>query len=222
MAKLINDGIWLSNGSPVARSGDAALVLDRDGVLVREVNYLSRPQDVQLECGAAELIQWAHERDLAVVVVTNQSGVARGFFDWNAFEAVDREITHQLAERGVAIDLTIACPFHPNFTPDYNEAHSRWRKPGPAMIELAADLLGFSKNASWMIGDKKSDVGAARNAGLAGAVHVLTGHGSKERENTIAMEEEGFRVVAAQDLDDALIHLREIFAATGLNKRKMT
>ena len=204
-------GIWISSTTPLAQRGGAALLLDRDGVLVREAHYLARPQDVYLERGAVELIQWAHGRGMAVATITNQSGIARGLFDWNAFEAVEREIARQLAERGVSLDLTVACPFHPEHTEGYSEAHARWRKPGPAMIELAAERLGFDAQMSWMIGDTASDIGAARNAGLMGAIHVLTGHGDKERAGALALATERFRVLAARDLDEALALFHELF-----------
>lgn len=213
-------GIWISNAAPLAQRGGAALLLDRDGVLVREAHYLARPQDVHLERGAVELIRWVHGRGMTVATITNQSGIARGLFDWNAFEAVEHEIARRFAEQGVSLDLTIACPFHPEHTQGYGEAHARWRKPGPAMIELAAERLGFDAQMSWMIGDTASDVGAARNAGLAGAIHVLTGHGAKERERALSLATDNFRVLAARDLDDALMHLRTLFPHTETSPHK--
>ncbi|MCE9649660.1 MAG: HAD-IIIA family hydrolase [Parvibaculum sp.] len=219
MPLLDGNGIWISNEAP-ATHGGAALILDRDGVLVREAHYLSRAEDTHLEQGAVELIRWAHEHDMAVATVTNQSGIARGLFGWEAFESVEREISRRLAEQGVAIDLTIACPFHPEYTQDYGQTHARWRKPGAAMIELAASLLGFDPKASWMIGDKASDIGAARNAGLAGAILVLTGHGLKEREDAFALEAADFPVSEARDLGEALVHLRGIFPASNASRRK--
>lgn len=216
----IENGVWVSTDAPAYRGDGPALLLDRDGVLVREAHYLARPQDVHLERGAAELIAWAHERGMAVATVTNQSGIARGLFGWSAFEAVEREIGRQLAERGVAIDLTVACPFHPEHTPGYDDTHDRWRKPGSAMIELAADMLGFEPRSSWMIGDTVGDMRAARNAGLAGAIHVLTGHGARERTEALEVATKEFRILAARDLDEALILLRALFPAGDATFRK--
>src|SRR3546814_14073053 len=129
-------GIWISNAAPLAQRGGAALLLDRDGVLVRETHYLARPQDVHLERGAVELIRWVHGRGMTVATITNPSGIARGLFDWNAFEAVEHEIARQLAEQGVSLDLTIACPFHPEHTQHYGQAQARLLTPGPAILEL--------------------------------------------------------------------------------------
>jgi len=204
---LLQNGIWISDLAP-ARHGGPALFLDRDGVIVREVNYLSRPEDVALETGIVELIAWAHGRGIAVAAITNQSGIARGRFGWAEYEAVEAEVARQLAERGVALDIVVACAFHEDHTEGFAEEHARWRKPGPAMLELAAEKLGRDLEASIMIGDKASDVEAARNAGLAEAIHVLTGHGEKERAAALKLARPGFTVHAAADLAEALSLLK--------------
>lgn len=200
---LLTNGIWLSTETPPRHGGTAALVLDRDGVLIEEVDYISRPEDVRLEAGAVDLLVWARARKFSIVTVTNQSGIARGRFGWSNFEAVERELARQLAMHGLALDLTLACPFHPDHTPGYGPSEAHWRKPGAGMIELAATMLGFDPPQSWMIGDKASDVGAARNAALAGAVHVLSGHGREERDEALKYAEAGFRVFTARDLAEA-------------------
>lgn len=201
---LLTNGIWLSTETPPRREGAAALVLDRDGVLIEEVSYISQPEDVRLEAGAVDLLAWACRQKLSVVTVTNQSGIARGCFGWRDFEAVERELARQLAMHGLALDLTLACPFHPDHTPGYGPNEAHWRKPGHWMIELAAEMVGFDPAKSWMVGDKASDVGAARHAKLAGAVHVLSGHGREERAEALKHADGGFRVLAACDLADAL------------------
>lgn len=208
---LLPNSIWISDDTPQKGAPRAALFLDRDGVVVKDVHYLSRVEDVVLERGAPELIRWAHEAGLAVVVVTNQSGVARGLFDWTAFEAVEAEISRLLAAQGVGLDLVIACAFHQDHTLGFGDEHARWRKPGPAMIELGAKMLGLDLSASWMVGDRASDTGAARGAGLAGSVHVSTGHGAAERAEAVAFGAEGFRVVTAADPLEALQILRDAF-----------
>lgn len=205
---MLADGLWISTDTPTRRDGAPALFLDRDGVIVKEVHYLADPRDVALETGAAELIAWAHARGLAVATITNQAGIARGRFGWSDFEAVEAEIARRLALAGVAIDLTVACAFHPEHTPGYDATHAGWRKPGPRMIELAAEKLGVARARSMMIGDKASDIEAARNAGLAGAVHVLTGHGADERAAAVALARPGFAVLATADPAEALALLK--------------
>ena len=191
--------------------GRPALFLDRDGVVVVERNYLAKPEEVALEKGASELMLWAHEKDLALVCPTNQAGMARGRISLDELEAVEMEITRQLGSKGVRFDLVIACPYHPDFTPGYGKEQAQWRKPGPAMLTLAEKMMEIDLAASWLVGDKASDIEAARAAGLKGAVHVLTGHGKSHREDAIALSNENFDVLAADDLQETLRLLQSRF-----------
>lgn len=211
---LLENGIWISNDTPLQSVSGAALFLDRDGVVVKEMNYLARIEDVSLEHGIVELLTWAREMGLSIIIVTNQSGIARGLFDWVTFEAVQTEMTRQLAVQGVSIDLTIACPFHDEFTRGYGPAQARWRKPGPAMLELGSAMTASDGRKSWMIGDRAGDMAAARNASLAGAIHVATSHGQGERAAALALADEKFRVIGVEHPMDALQSLREIFSNT--------
>ena len=213
LGRLTDDGIWVS-GTP--KKGDRptpGLLLDRDGVLVEEVHYLHRREDVRLAPGAASLLRWARERDLPVAVATNQAGIARGLFGWDEFLAVEDEIARQLAAEGVALDLTLACPFHPDHTRDWSKAHAYWRKPGPGMLLQAGQMLNLDLPKSWMVGDNESDIAAAKAAGLAGAVHVLTGHGAAFRDGARALGNAGFAVLCADGLPDALDLLRHRLGA---------
>lgn len=210
---LLENGIWISTDAPVQGKSGPALFLDRDGVIVKEAHYLSRIEDVALERGAVDLLGWAKAGNMATIVCTNQSGIARGLFGWAAFEAVDREINRQLAAHGVGIDLTLACAFHKDHTPDFGPAEARWRKPGPAMLEYGVAMMGVDATKSWMVGDRVSDIGAARNAGLAGAIHVATGHGATERDEALAMADEYFQVMGATDPLEALQTLRGLFTS---------
>jgi D-glycero-D-manno-heptose 1,7-bisphosphate phosphatase len=211
----ITDGrIWLS---PVAADGPVqprpALFLDRDGVLVEEVNYLHRVADVRLQPGAAELVRWANGLAIPVVVVTNQSGIDRGMFGWPEFEAVQQEIAGRLAAEGAKLDMTLACPYHPAHTPDWGQRHAYWRKPGSGLLDFAAKRLNLLQNSSWMVGDNESDVAAAKAAGLAGAVHVLTGHGVSFREAALSMKGPEFAVLPADNLEKVLPLLQSRFVA---------
>jgi D-glycero-D-manno-heptose 1,7-bisphosphate phosphatase len=186
--------------APVARAG---LFLDRDGVVVEEVNYLRRRQDVRLERGAAALVRWANEKAIPVMVTTNQAGIARGLFDWATYQGVEGEIHAQLGAGNAHIDLTLACPFHPDFTPGYGESHAHWRKPGAGMLHLAADRLNVDLSASWFIGDKLSDIQAAKAAGLPGAILVLTGYGAECRDEVLPIADAGFSVEVLPTLEAA-------------------
>ena len=119
-----------------------AVFLDRDGTLVEEVPYLHDPGRVVLLGGVAALGRLA-EAGYALVVVTNQAGVARGLYDEAAVEAVHRRLAELLAGAGVRLDAVLHCPHHPDGTvPGYAGA-CRCRKPGPGMLEAAAERLGL-------------------------------------------------------------------------------
>jgi D-glycero-D-manno-heptose 1,7-bisphosphate phosphatase len=162
--------------------GRPALFLDRDGVIVEEVNYLSRPEDVRLIDGAARIIAEANRKDIPVIVVTNQSGIARGFFGWAEFAMVQQKMLDDLAAMGASVDGVFACPHHKSGKAPFNINNHPARKPNPGMLLLAAETFGIDLSRSWIVGDKAGDLGAGRNAGIAGGVHVLTGHGNDDGE----------------------------------------
>ena len=214
MGEITSAGVWISETIQETRGTRAALFLDRDGVLVKETHYLSRTEDVALEDGACALLAWAREQGLAAVVVTNQAGIARNYFGWTEFEAVQSEIARQLAAQGCAVDLVLACPFHPEHTPGYAAQQAHWRKPGPGMLLHAASILAVDLSASWMIGDNDTDIGAARNAGLAGAIHVMTGHGAETRGAALALADASFTVISVLGLVEAKEILAQKFQPT--------
>jgi D-glycero-D-manno-heptose 1,7-bisphosphate phosphatase len=153
--------------------GRPAVFLDRDGTLVEEVPYLHEPARVVLQPGVGALRRLAAAGH-ALVVVTNQAGVARGLYDEAAVEAVHRRLAELLAGVGVRLDAVLHCPHHPDGTvPGYARA-CRCRKPGPGMLEAAAGRLGLDLAASWLIGNHPADVGAARAAGVR-PLFVTTG-----------------------------------------------
>jgi D-glycero-D-manno-heptose 1,7-bisphosphate phosphatase len=147
--------------------------LDRDGTLVEEVPYLHDPGRVVLLDGVAGLGELA-AAGYALVVVTNQAGVARGLYDEAAVEAVHRRMADLVAAAGVRLDAVLHCPHHPEGTvPGYAHA-CRCRKPGPGMLEAAAERLGLDLPASWLVGNHPADVGAAVAAGVR-PLFVTTG-----------------------------------------------
>jgi D-glycero-D-manno-heptose 1,7-bisphosphate phosphatase len=150
-----------------------AVFLDRDGTLVEEVPYLHDPGRVVLAGGVAAL-GGLTAAGYALVVVTNQAGVARGMYDEAAVEAVHRRMAELLAAAGVRLDAVLHCPHHPEGTvPGYARA-CRCRKPGPGMLEAAAERLGLDLPASWLVGNHPADVGAAVAAGVR-PLFVTTG-----------------------------------------------
>jgi D-glycero-D-manno-heptose 1,7-bisphosphate phosphatase len=156
------------------RADRPAVFLDRDGTLVEEVAYLHDPGRVVLLPGAGSALRRLAAAGYALVVVTNQAGVARGLYDEAAVEAVHRRLGELLAAAGVRLDAVLHCPHHPDGTvPGYARA-CRCRKPGPGMLEAAAERLGLDLDASWLIGNHPADVGAALAAGVR-PLFVTTG-----------------------------------------------
>ena len=199
---LDSDGIWCEVLPGVHRGGPA-LFLDRDGVVVEDVGYLSRTEEVALIPGAAEVIAIANARGLTVIIVTNQAGIGRGYYGWRDFAAVQEAILGALAAAGARIDAIFACGHHPAGNPPYAHPNHPARKPNPGMLLRAAEALGLDLGRSWLIGDKAVDIEAARAAGLAGAVHVLTGHGAAQRDEAAALAGRGFAVRLCRSIADA-------------------
>jgi D-glycero-D-manno-heptose 1,7-bisphosphate phosphatase len=190
-------GVWIELRAPRRARAVPALFLDRDGVVIEERNYLGDPEGVALIPGAAELIADANARGIPVAIITNQSGIARGYYGWDAFAAVENEMFRRLGD--ARIDAVAACPLHAEHTPGFDAAMAEWVKPGPKMITELAARLNVSLAQSWLVGDKAVDIQAARRAGLAGAVHVLTGHGNTFRDEAMREATAAFRVIAADD-----------------------
>ncbi len=195
-------GLWAEALSPPRAPPVPALFLDRDGVLVEEVNYLSRPEDVALIAGAAQVVAACNAAKVPVALVTNQSGVGRGLYGWEDFAAVQARLIETLA--GARLDGVFACAYHAEGRGALAIAGHPWRKPGDGMLRAAAEALGLDLAASWMVGDKASDIAAGRRAGLAGGVHVLTGHGRAERRAALALAAPGYPVEPRDSLADCL------------------
>lgn len=159
-----------------ANQGRRALFLDRDGSLIVDRDYLADPALVELLPGAAQAIARMNRSGWLVIVVTNQSGVARGYFDLAAVSAVHAEIDRQLALAGAHVDAWMTCPHHPDGKVVEFATHCTCRKPAPGLLLQAARNLGVDLAASAMAGDKLSDVQAGDAAGCTSWL-LLTGYG---------------------------------------------
>jgi len=158
-------------------SGNGAIFLDRDGTIHEEVGYLSRLEELKLFPETAEAIRLIHEMGRKAVVITNQSGVARGFFGEDFLHEVHREINDRLEKEGTRIDAFYFCPHHPHFgNPPYKK-DCDCRKPKPGLFLRAAADLDIDLRRSYMIGDMLKDMEAARHAGTVGGILVRTGYG---------------------------------------------
>jgi D-glycero-D-manno-heptose 1,7-bisphosphate phosphatase len=160
---------------------ERAVFVDRDGTIIEEVGYLDRPERVELFPWSIDAVRVLNRAGLAVVLVSNQSGVARGFFSEAIVDAVHQRMADLLAEGGARIDAYYYCPHHPDGkVPRYTQACD-CRKPGRGLVDRAARELGIDPARSFVVGDRWLDVALGRAVG-ARAVLVRTGYGASEEE----------------------------------------
>ncbi len=160
-----------------------AVFLDRDGTLIEEVNFLCRPEDVKLTSGAGEAVAALNRAGYKVILVTNQSGIARGLFSEDDLEKVHHHINGLLtAGGGGHLDAIYYCPHHPQEgTRPELVRECDCRKPGVGMFKQAADEHDLDLRKSFWIGDRARDWGMAEKLG-GRSIHVLTGHGLTEAQ----------------------------------------
>ena len=156
-----------------------AAFLDRDGVIIKEVDYLCRLEDMEIYPNAVEAIRLLNRNGFHVIVLTNQSAVARGFLSIQELEEIHAALHHSMARYDAHIDRIYYCPHHPNFGPPHLQIQCTCRKPRIGMINKAAEEFLIDMKRSFVIGDHWSDIELALNAGLVG-VMVRTGHGREE------------------------------------------
>jgi len=164
-----------------------AVFLDRDGTIVEDPGFLHEPEKVTLLPGAAEAIRRLNIADYRVVIVTNQSGIARGRYTVDDYEAVQRRLVELLAARGARIDGAYVCPHHPQLSGPCD-----CRKPGLKLFREAAEAFDIDFSRSWWVGDRLSDVQPARLLG-GGGILVATGEGNLHQGQARAL---GVMVVA--------------------------
>jgi D-glycero-D-manno-heptose 1,7-bisphosphate phosphatase len=156
-----------------------AVFLDRDGTLIEERGYLDRLDSIEPFPSTPEALRLLKDAGYALVVVTNQAGVARGFFDEPFVQEAHRHLAALLARHGIVLDGYYYCPHHPEGMVDTYRRACRCRKPGPGMVEQAAADLDLDVARSFVIGDKWLDIELAKNAGARGIL-VRTGYGGLE------------------------------------------
>jgi D-glycero-D-manno-heptose 1,7-bisphosphate phosphatase len=196
-------GIWISAPLEAPADPRPALFLDRDGVIVEDPGYLCRPGDLQLIPGAAALIASANRRGIPVVEITNQAGIGRGYYTWKEFIAVEEVLAQLLTNASAYLDAIFACPYHEDGVPPWAHPAHPSRKPRPGMLLAAEKLLNLDLRASWIVGDKLSDLEAGYYAGLRGGMHVLTGEGPRHRAAITQWKPENFELRFAESIRDA-------------------
>ncbi len=172
-----------------------AVFLDRDGTIARDVHYCRRVEDFEILPRVPEAIRLLNQEGYKVVVVTNQSGIARGYFSEATLSLIHRKMITTLEQGGARIDAVYFCPHHPDEGCDC-------RKPSPALIIRAAADIGIALDRSYMIGDDPKDVKAGRTAGCRTV--LLTADPPRQREYL-----QGLCDHAAPDLFDAVGWLLE-------------
>jgi D-glycero-D-manno-heptose 1,7-bisphosphate phosphatase len=149
-----------------------ALFLDRDGVINVDHGYVVDSAQFEWRDGIFDLAKAAHCAGMPVVVVTNQSGIGRGYYTEEQFAALTDWMCARFVSEGAPITAVYHCPYHPEATvPQYRRTHS-WRKPAPGMILAARDDLDLDLASSTLVGDQWSDIAAARAAGVGRAILV--------------------------------------------------
>jgi D,D-heptose 1,7-bisphosphate phosphatase len=147
--------------------GNKAVFLDRDGTIARDVHYCRRPEDFKLFKDVPISIKKLNENGYKTVLITNQSGIARGYFTENTLSRIHQKMIDELAAAGATIDAIYYCPHHP-------DQHCDCRKPGTALFRKAAKDLDIDLVSSYMIGDTEKDINAGKKAGCT-TVLVTTG-----------------------------------------------
>jgi D-glycero-D-manno-heptose 1,7-bisphosphate phosphatase len=152
--------------------------LDRDGVINKEVGYLHKIQDFEFIDGVFEACLYFKSLNYQIIVVTNQSGIGRGYYDEDDFHIINNWMLGQFKNKGIEILDVFFCPHDP-------ESNCDCRKPKPGMLNQANEKHNIDMEKSWMIGDKEADVAAANSAGIKNTILVKSGH-TIDEENSNA------------------------------------
>jgi len=177
-----------------------AVFLDRDGTIIEDIGYIGDPDDVRLLPGAAEAIRRIFQAGYLVVIVSNQSGVARGLFDEAALSRVHARVEALLRTEGAGLDGAYYCPYldSPEAKVEVYRRDSELRKPNPGMLHQAARDLDIDLPRSWMIGDSPSDIEAGRRAGCE--TILIDPNGSKASDMNVAATHRVSSLVEAVEL----------------------
>lgn len=186
-----------------------AVFLDRDGVIIKEVNYLSKISQIELLVGVAKAISILNKKKVPVIVVTNQSGVARGYFSERMVIEIHDAINEMIGLEGAHIDQYYFCPHHPTEGKFSYKKSCECRKPKPGMLKKAAIEFDIDLRRSFMIGDKLSDIESGVTVGCK-SILVRTGYGgqySTEELSTI----QNWTPIIVKDLESAVAVCMEEF-----------
>lgn len=153
-----------------------AAFIDRDGVINEERNYVHQCEDFVLLPGVVEALALLRKAGYLLIIITNQAGIARGYYDEASVNRLHVFLRSLLAERGVKIDAIYFCPHHPHGTVEGLNVECSCRKPSPGMVFQAAQDFNIDLAASVLIGDKVTDIEAGKSAGVGCTIIVESGH----------------------------------------------
>lgn len=179
----------LAGPESIPANGQRAVFFDRDGTLNEEIGHVRNAEDFRVYSFAARAVRLVNEAGLRAIVITNQSGIARGLIPESLVRRVNRRLTRRIAAGGGRLDAIYYCPHHPEASVKRFRVVCGCRKPAPGLLEAAASEFGVDLARSFMIGDRFVDILAGRRVG-ARSVLVLTGVGQRELE-----DEEGNGIV---------------------------
>ncbi len=187
--------------------GRAGVLLDRDGTLIADSGYVGSVDRVTFLEGAAHAVAALNAAGLPVAVVTNQAGVARGYFGLEDVRRVHDHIDAELAKHGAHVDMWLFCPYHPDGTVEGFARVSADRKPAPGMALAAAEALDLDLAASWVVGDAPSDIGLARAVG-AHALFIGTATGDPDVESVPDLASAVRRILRTEEPDCSPLPLK--------------
>lgn len=180
-----------------------AVFIDRDGTINVDVDFLSSPSQLQLIPRSAEAIRELNDLGIAVVVITNQSGIARGLYTEDDLQKVHEAMNSELKKVGATVLDYFFCPHHPEEGLPPYRVECDCRKPKPGMLNQAKNKYGFNLRRSFVVGDKCIDVQTGKAVGAV-AIQVATGYGEKEKQLC-----ENERDYFASDLYDAVQFIKQ-------------
>jgi D-glycero-D-manno-heptose 1,7-bisphosphate phosphatase len=174
-----------------------AVFLDRDGTLIHDAGFLSRPSQVKLFPGSAEALRLLRGAGYRLFVVSNQSGVARGYFPEGSVKKANRRTASLLKAKGARVDRFFYCPHYPKGKVKSLAIVCDCRKPNPGMVKKAARLYPLDLKRSYVVGDKIDDLILAKKARVAAGILVRTGKGRKSEKE---LRSKGLRNMVAANL----------------------
>ena len=193
-------------------NSQSAIFIDRDGTINDDIGYVSAPDELVIYPFAAEAVRLINESNLKAIVITNQSGIARGLYTESTLDQIHDRMREELARGGARIDAIYYCPHHPRIGDDRYRKMCDCRKPGTGMLRQAARDHGIDLALSYVIGDKASDINLATCAGARGVL-VMTGYG---RETLAAQDRWPCApAIIAEDLLDGVKRILDIRQAGG-------